>query len=201
MNTDVPWNMGGTDSAPQPIELLLMSFIGCTQATAFFVSRHLQIMTTSSHDDETISFELQDMVFHNITTFRDIRHSIQNVPIRVQMYTGGCSNETARDDTMNKKDSPSPTTTHLQEISGTVVVYFRSRDKPDQQPTGHLYSSISGSTAHPLNQNKEVELRALFLKNLQEQTEWRCPIANMIHNSGCSIHIEWKDGGSITQDL
>jgi uncharacterized OsmC-like protein len=33
--------MGGEDTAPQPVELLLGSLIGCTQATAMFVGRNM----------------------------------------------------------------------------------------------------------------------------------------------------------------
>jgi hypothetical protein len=41
--TDVPaQTMGGTDSAPQPVETLLAALLGCTQATAMFVGRHLK---------------------------------------------------------------------------------------------------------------------------------------------------------------
>jgi hypothetical protein len=29
---------------------------------------------------------------------------------------------------------------------------------------------------------------------LKEQTEARCPVANMMHASGCKIDIEWKNG-------
>ena len=40
--TDVLINMGGKNAAPQPVELLLASLIGCTQATAMFVSRNMR---------------------------------------------------------------------------------------------------------------------------------------------------------------
>eukprot|EP00526_Cylindrotheca_closterium_P021624 CAMPEP_0113655266 /NCGR_PEP_ID=MMETSP0017_2-20120614/29604_1 /TAXON_ID=2856 /ORGANISM="Cylindrotheca closterium" /LENGTH=104 /DNA_ID=CAMNT_0000568481 /DNA_START=71 /DNA_END=381 /DNA_ORIENTATION=+ /assembly_acc=CAM_ASM_000147 len=39
--TDIPKPMGGKDTAPQPVETLLASWMGCTQATALFVGRHL----------------------------------------------------------------------------------------------------------------------------------------------------------------
>ena len=42
LHTDVPLKMGGTDSAPQPVETLLAALLGCTQATAIFVGRHLE---------------------------------------------------------------------------------------------------------------------------------------------------------------
>lgn len=39
--TDLPKYMGGEDTASQPVELLLGSLIGCTQATAMFVGRNM----------------------------------------------------------------------------------------------------------------------------------------------------------------
>lgn len=39
--TDIPKKVGGANSAPQPVELLLASLIGCETATAHFVARHL----------------------------------------------------------------------------------------------------------------------------------------------------------------
>ena len=40
-HTDVPRAMGGKDAAPQPVELLLAALVGCEQATAAYVCRHL----------------------------------------------------------------------------------------------------------------------------------------------------------------
>jgi len=39
--TDVPAPMGGQDAAPQPVELLVAALIGCEQATAAYVARHM----------------------------------------------------------------------------------------------------------------------------------------------------------------
>eukprot|EP01050_Picozoa_sp_SAG11_P016077 SAG11_NODE_2151_length_3742_cov_1.578644_4_plen_176_part_00 len=39
--TDLPKVAGGADSAPQPVELLLASLLGCKVATAHYVARHL----------------------------------------------------------------------------------------------------------------------------------------------------------------
>jgi putative redox protein len=41
--TDTPKKMGGQNAGPQPVELLLASLIGCEQATAMFVARHIPI--------------------------------------------------------------------------------------------------------------------------------------------------------------
>mmetsp|Transcript_41254 Transcript_41254/g.129619 ORF Transcript_41254/g.129619 Transcript_41254/m.129619 type:complete len:166 (+) Transcript_41254:33-530(+) len=41
LQTDLPTQMGGGDSAAQPIEALLASLLGCKVATAHYVARHL----------------------------------------------------------------------------------------------------------------------------------------------------------------
>lgn len=52
----------------------------------------------------------------------------------------------------------------LQRVSGIVVVYAKQ--------------TIDDST----------------LSLLKEQTELRCPVANMMHASGCEMNIDWMDG-------
>ena len=42
IRSDVPKVMGGGNSAPQPVELLLAALVGCKQATAMFVARHMK---------------------------------------------------------------------------------------------------------------------------------------------------------------
>eukprot|EP00793_Prasinoderma_coloniale_P003316 PRCOL_00005951-RA len=42
LRTDLPKAMGGSDAAAQPVETLLAALIGCEQATAAFVARHMQ---------------------------------------------------------------------------------------------------------------------------------------------------------------
>ncbi|KAF0686612.1 Aste57867_21584 [Aphanomyces stellatus] len=42
ISTDIPKPMGGTDAAPQPVELFLASLCGCELATAQFVARHMK---------------------------------------------------------------------------------------------------------------------------------------------------------------
>lgn len=41
VRTDLPKAMGGKDRDPQPVELLLASLVGCEQATATYVARHM----------------------------------------------------------------------------------------------------------------------------------------------------------------
>ena len=41
IRTDLPKLSGGADKAPQPVELMVASLLGCKTATAHFVARHL----------------------------------------------------------------------------------------------------------------------------------------------------------------
>lgn len=82
--TDIPKTMGGKDAAPQPVETLLAAWMGCTQATALFVGRHLP---------DRVS--IQTMEFENIEATRDERGAIQlpvvetpPVPSRLERITG-----------------------------------------------------------------------------------------------------------------
>ncbi|GAX80033.1 hypothetical protein CEUSTIGMA_g7472.t1 [Chlamydomonas eustigma] len=51
--SDIPKSMGGGNSAPQPVLLLLAALAGCETATANFVARHLKIRIRG------ISFEIE----------------------------------------------------------------------------------------------------------------------------------------------
>ena len=125
IQTDLPKAMGGTNGAPQPVELLLASLIGCTQATAIFVARHLQIPEILHMD-----FDLQAV--------RDERGAL-TLPITATPV------------------EPS----RLQEIAGRIVVTCRE----------------------PLSADE--------LTVLQDQTEARCPVANMMMASGCRMNVTW----------
>ena len=61
----------------------------------------------------------------------------------------------------------------LQCVSGTVKVYFKKN-----------------------GMNVSVE----ELNILAEQTEQRCPVANMLHASGCDIDIKWINGSTSVSD-
>lgn len=63
----------------------------------------------------------------------------------------------------------------IQQLSGTIRVFFR----------------IS---------TEENNARAESLQILQEQTELRCPVANMIAASGCPMDVVWEDGGALSHD-
>jgi uncharacterized OsmC-like protein len=62
----------------------------------------------------------------------------------------------------------------LQLITGTIRVFVRQ-------------SKATGSSV--VITNEQLEL-------LKEQTEIRCPVANMILSSGCKIDIDWELGSS-----
>ncbi|ETW07409.1 hypothetical protein H310_01932 [Aphanomyces invadans] len=55
ISTDIPKAMGGSNTAPQPVELFLTSLCGCELATAQFVARHMTPRMTI----EKIEFNVQ----------------------------------------------------------------------------------------------------------------------------------------------
>lgn len=84
LSTDVPVKMGGQDSAPQPVETLLAALLGCTQATAIFVGRHLEPRIL-----------INRLEFDNIQAVRDERGALSlpitndpEIPARLQRITG-----------------------------------------------------------------------------------------------------------------
>ena len=129
--TDVPKKMGGTDTAPQPVEHLLAALIGCAQATAIFVGRNMEPRLVI----DKIEFDIQ--------AHRDARGALQQ-PIE------------------ETPDIPA----RLQYVSGTATVFFKGS------------TSVSPEQLHLLG----------------EQTEARCPVANMMLASGCTMDIKWENG-------
>lgn len=133
LTTDIPKQMGGSDVAPQPVETLLAALIGCTQATAIFVGRHM-----------TPKILIEQMEF-DIRAERDERGAL-TLPI---------------------EETPS-ISAKLQRVHGTIRVFAKLA---------------------PLSQEQ--------LKILSEQTEARCPVANMMLASGCDMQVQWVDGTTI----
>ena len=131
LNTDIPKKMGGSDSAPQPVETLLAAWMGCTQATALFVGRQMPERVV-----------IQNLEFIDIEAFRDERGALQ-LPI----------------------DETPEVPSRLQRITGKILVSTRNQ------------------------QGLSTEQMDL----LKEQTEIRCPVANMIIASGCHIDVEWAN--------
>jgi uncharacterized OsmC-like protein len=104
--TDVPaqTTMGGTDSAPQPVETLLAALLGCTQATAIFVGRHLKPRIL-----------IERLEFVDIVAERDERGALSlpidvdpSVPARLQKITGTIQVYTRRTQTKKKKEEAPP---------------------------------------------------------------------------------------------
>ncbi|KAL7469916.1 hypothetical protein ACHAXS_010165 [Conticribra weissflogii] len=131
LQTDVPKKMGGSDTAPQPVEHLLAALLGCTQATAIYVGRMMSPRL------------LIDKIDFDVEAYRDNRGAVE-LPIE------------------KMPEVPA----RLQCVSGTVEVYFKN--------------------------GFEVSREQLNL--LAEQTEARCPVANMMHSSGCHMDLKWTIG-------
>ena len=138
LQTDLPKKMGGKDTAPQPVETLLAALAGCTQATALFVGRHLQL----PHPHSRL---ILDRLEFDLTAARDERGALQ-LPL----------------------DKELPVPSRLQQVQGTVTVYVAN--------------------------NQVIGVENLDL--LKEQTELRCPVANMMIASGCRMDVEWIDGNA-----
>lgn len=149
LHTDIPAKMGGMDLAPQPVEHLLAALLGCTQATAMYVSR---MMNPRLFIDR--------IEFSDFMAYRDERGALAR-PIDV---------------------FPS-FSSRLQRVSGKVTVYFIASSS----------SSNSDSSAGSFDDDAVV-ITPEQLRTLAEQTEARCPIANMMHASGCVMDIEWVIG-------
>ena len=138
IQTDIPQKMGGSDTAPQPVEYLLSALIGCTQATSIYVGRMMKPRL------------LIDKIEFDIHGYRDERGALE-LPI----------------------DTIPSIPARLQCVSGTVKVYFKKNGM-----------KVS---------NEELSI-------LAEQTEARCPVANMMYASGCDMDIKWINGSSSSID-
>ena len=145
MQTDLPKRMGGSDTAPQPVELLLTSLLGCTQATAAFVARN----------SSTRRLYLEKIRYLDIQAWRDERGAT-SLPF---------------------EDSLSLPPARIQQVTGTCKIYCNIKDNRTRKL-------------------KNISLLPSELKLIQEQTELRCPVANMMIASGCKLDIDWIDGNA-----
>lgn len=59
----------------------------------------------------------------------------------------------------------------LQCIKGSIIVHAKNR------------------------KGEKIKIGDEAMRLLEIHTEKRCPVANMIVNSGCSMHVKWVDGG------
>ena len=100
IETDLPRVIGGSDTAPQPVEYLLAAWMGCTQATAVFVGRNMRPRRLNI---SRLEFDLK--------AYRDERGAIGgSLPLR--------------------KDSPLPDVpSRLQLVSGVVKVMLKENEK------------------------------------------------------------------------
>ena len=126
ISTDTPKVQGGTNTAPQPVMLLLASLCGCELATARFVA----IKSLPRIQMGRLEFDLQAK--------RDERGAI-TLPLT----------------------APLPVPARLECVWGTATVH-------DTEATQEQITTLGA----------EVHLR--------------CPIANMIVLSGCTLNIDWK---------
>lgn len=164
IKTDLPKYMGGKDTAPQPVETLLAAWMGCTQATAMFVGR--QIFSSSSDDNKHNPRSKQ-----NKTRIRIERLEFDDI-VAVRDERGALQLPIEK-----SPEIPS----RIQRISGTIRVVTSSK-------------ASSSQNVDEKNSNNNVILTREEMCLLKEQTEQRCPIANMILLSGCSIDVDWIQG-------
>jgi len=132
--------MGGRDTAAQPVEMLLASLVGCTQATALFVARHM-----------TPRLKIEKMKFR-IEAERDERGALA-LPLP---------------DPATAAATQAPVPSRLQRVWGTVTVHH--------------------DCAEPIGPDQ--------MRLLKDQTELRCPVANMMHLSGIEMDVDWIDASA-----
>jgi uncharacterized OsmC-like protein len=123
--TDLPERMGGHNSAPQPMEWLVVAFVGCTQATAHFVARHYW------RSEKIKLITLQRLEFQDITATRDSRGSTA-LPI-VDAGPHGEDGDT---------DPPS----RIQQLTGTIRVYFKTPSEDDVQERAECLRVLQAQT-------------------------------------------------------
>uniref|UniRef100_A0A7S2V9C6 Uncharacterized protein n=1 Tax=Entomoneis paludosa TaxID=265537 RepID=A0A7S2V9C6_9STRA len=131
--------------------------MGCTQATALFVARHLPL-----EPDESTSVQMEEHMSSNSSKKRR-----RTPPRRIMLDRLEFIDIQAWRDEQGALElpilpnQPPSVPSRLQEITGTILVHSRE--------------PLTGDT----------------LVALREQTEWRCPVANMMMESGCKINVEW----------
>mmetsp|Transcript_32635 Transcript_32635/g.62395 ORF Transcript_32635/g.62395 Transcript_32635/m.62395 type:complete len:147 (+) Transcript_32635:1-441(+) len=143
--------MGGDDSAPQPVELLLAALLGCTQATAVYVGRNMNPRLI-----------IDRIEFDTVEAYRDERGALAS------------ASASSLEQPSDRMDGGFPTVpARLLRVGGTVRVHFKGKRGSMQ---------------------KEVSVSEEQLRILGEQTEARCPVANMMHASGCEMDLRWMNG-------
>ena len=200
IQTDLPKALGGHDTAPQPVELLLSSWMGCTQATAMYVSRQILRRRRQQHKQEPIknrtgrhnsnndnnntpTIQLDTIVFENIVAHRDERGALQlpiqerpRIPSQVFSITG----------TIRVYFK----TTRPASFSTTITPVVSDDGGKDSAPDPHGENKQSSSST-AVSSSSSLLLTEKEFEVFQEQVEVRCPIANMIITSGCKINVDW----------
>ena len=94
IQTDVPKKMGGKDVAPQPVETLLAALLGCTQATAVFVGRHMEPRVLIDRLEFDVSATRDDRGALELPISNDpaIPSRLQHITGTIRVYTKGNKN-------------------------------------------------------------------------------------------------------------
>eukprot|EP00984_Skeletonema_dohrnii_P016610 scaffold7430_cov156-Skeletonema_dohrnii-CCMP3373.AAC.5 len=95
-------------------------------------------------------------------------------------------------------EAPQPVEHLLAALVGctqATAVYVGRMMKPQLPTIPARLQSVSGSVA--VHFKNGVEVSEEQLRILGRQTEARCPVANMMHASGCIMDIQWKNGADI----
>jgi putative redox protein len=150
LRTDLPIAMGGTDTAPQPIEYLLTALVGCTQATAVFVGRHMHPRVTV----ERLDFAL--------TGIRDERGAL-TLPITAATTSADPGNIPSR----------------LQLVQGTITVHATTAAAAPSSTRPRLPTSILSQQQLDLLKH-QTELRCpvanmMIASGCRMEVEWRVP--------------------------
>ena len=177
LSTDIPSSMGGRDEAPQPVETLLAAWMGCTQATASFVGRQLLRERGSGHESGGPNRRRRPprrqevlLEFDAIEAVRDERGALE-LPIR---------------------QTPS-VPSRLQRITGTIRVSLvaAAGGRTTTGKSAGAGAAAAAATAETETETERISFNPEELEVLKEQTEARCPIANMLVESGCAMDVKW----------
>ncbi|KAL7577777.1 hypothetical protein ACA910_010534 [Epithemia clementina (nom. ined.)] len=171
MATDLPRPMGGQNLAPQPVELLLASWMGCTQATAVFVARQMRRCDGDKDDQKNWRHvSLQGLEFVDIQAQRDERGALQ-LPL----------------------SDPLSIPSRLQQINGIIRVHlqYNGRNNDSKTKFRRNNASVAEQTTASNQGEPSSDFYSSYIDFLRHQTEQRCPVANMIIASGCQMNLEW----------
>jgi len=113
---------------------------------------------------------LIDRIEFDIKGERDERGALDCLPIIPRAPDGNNDNDHDFDGADEFPSIPA----RLQCVKGSITVYAKNR------------------------KGQEVEIGDNAMRLLETHTERRCPVANMIVDSGCSMQVKWTDGGKLS---